>query len=56
MLQGLNSSNAVTAFERMEEKVIALESEADATLQVRLCISNWLMWLKCCLSGAACTA
>ena len=35
MLQGLNSSNAVTAFERMEEKVVALESEAEATLQAR---------------------
>lgn len=35
MLQGLNSSNAVTAFERMEEKVMALEGEAEATLQVR---------------------
>ena len=34
MLQGLNSSNAVTAFERMEEKVMALEGEAEATLQV----------------------
>ncbi len=35
MLQGLNSSNAVTAFERMEEKVVALESEAEVTLQAR---------------------
>ena len=34
MLQGLNSSNAVVAFDRMEEKVMALESEAEATLQV----------------------
>ncbi|KAK9819244.1 hypothetical protein WJX81_005542 [Elliptochloris bilobata] len=34
MLQGLNTSNAVTAFERMEEKVMALESEAEATLQL----------------------
>ena len=34
-LQGLNTSNAVTAFERMEEKVIALEAEAESTLQVR---------------------
>lgn len=33
--QGLNTSNAVTAFERMEEKVMSLEAEADATLQVR---------------------
>ncbi len=34
-MQGLNTSNAVTAFERMEEKVMSLEAEADATLQVR---------------------
>jgi len=32
MVQGLNTSNAVTAFERMEEKVLALEGEAEATL------------------------
>lgn len=36
MVQGLNSSNAVTAFERMEEKVMSLEAEAESTLQVRL--------------------
>ena len=36
MVQGLNTSNAVTAFERMEEKVMSLEAEADATLQVSL--------------------
>ncbi len=35
MLQGLNTSNAVTAFERMEEKVMALEAEAESTLEVR---------------------
>jgi len=35
MVQGLNSSNAVTAFERMEEKVMSLEAEAESTLQVR---------------------
>jgi hypothetical protein len=34
-LQGLNTSNAVTAFERMEEKVMALEAEAESTLQAR---------------------
>lgn len=34
MIQGLNTSNAVTAFERMEEKVMALEAESEATLQV----------------------
>ena len=33
MIQGLNTSNSVTAFERMEEKVIALEAESEATLQ-----------------------
>lgn len=32
--QGLNTSNAVTAFERMEEKVMALEAEAESTLEV----------------------
>lgn len=35
VVQGLNTSNAVTAFERMEEKVMALEAEAESTLQVR---------------------
>lgn len=34
MIQGLNTSNAMTAFERMEEKVMSLEAESDATLQV----------------------
>ena len=36
MIQGLNTSNAVTAFERMEEKVNALEAESEATLQASL--------------------
>ena len=36
MVQGLNTSNAVTAFERMEEKVMSLEAEAESTLQVSL--------------------
>ena len=36
MIQGLNTSNALTAFEKMEEKVMALESESEATLQVWL--------------------
>ena len=30
MVQGLDTSNAVTAFEKMEEKVMAMESEAEA--------------------------
>ncbi|CAL5221158.1 g3297 [Coccomyxa viridis] len=34
MVQGLNTSNAVTAFERMEEKVMSLEAEAESTLQL----------------------
>ena len=34
MIQGLNTSNAMVAFDRMEEKVMALESEAEATLEV----------------------
>ena len=37
MIQGLNTSNAMTAFERMEEKVLSLEAQSDATLQVRCC-------------------
>jgi phage shock protein A len=32
MVQGLDTSNAVVAFERMEEKVMALEAESEATL------------------------
>ena len=36
MVQGLNTSNAVSAFERMEEKVMSLEAEAESTLQVGL--------------------
>ena len=35
MIQGLNLNNSMAAFERMEEKVMALESESEATLQVR---------------------
>lgn len=31
MVAGLNTSNAAVAFERMEEKVLALEGEAEAT-------------------------
>ena len=34
MVQGLNTSNAMAAFDRMEEKVMALEAESEATLQV----------------------
>ena len=41
MVQGLNSSNAVTAFERMEEKVMSLEAEAESTLQVRHTMPPW---------------
>lgn len=29
----------MTAFERMEEKVMALEAEAESTLQVRACLA-----------------
>ena len=35
MIQGLNTSNAATAFERMEEKVMALEGESEAAMQVK---------------------
>ena len=31
MVSGLNTSNSVTAFEKMEEKVMAMESEAEAS-------------------------
>ena len=34
MIQGLNLNNSMAAFDRMEEKVMALESESEATLQV----------------------
>lgn len=34
MIQGLNLNNSMAAFERMEEKVMALESESEATLQL----------------------
>lgn len=34
MIQGLNTSNAMVAFERMEEKVMSLEAESEATLQL----------------------
>lgn len=39
MIQGLNTSNALTAFDKMEEKVMALEAESESTLQVgRVCV------------------
>ena len=41
MVQGLNINNAMTAFERMEEKVMALESESQATAQVRYWLRIW---------------
>lgn len=34
MISGLNTSNAAVAFDKMEEKVMALEAEAEATMQV----------------------
>jgi phage shock protein A len=34
MIQGLNTSNALTAFDKMEEKVMALEAESESTLQL----------------------
>jgi phage shock protein A len=34
MVQGLNTSNAMVAFERMEQKVMALESEAESAMQL----------------------
>jgi phage shock protein A len=35
MIQGLDTSSAMAAFDKMEEKVMALEAESEATLQVR---------------------
>ena len=40
MIQGLNTSNALTAFEKMEEKVMALEAESEATLQVLMFVGT----------------
>ena len=34
MLQGLNTSSASSAFDRMEEKVMSLEGESEAAMQV----------------------
>ena len=52
MVQGLNTSNAVTAFERMEEKVMSLEAEAESTLQVSLAHlpvpPAFICFLGCC--------
>ena len=47
MIQGLNTSNALTAFEKMEEKVMALEAESEATLQV--CIAAAMLVSAQCL-------
>jgi hypothetical protein len=37
MLGSLNTSNAVVAFEKMEEKVMAMEAEADSVQQLVRC-------------------
>ena len=37
MLAGLNTGSATAAFDRMEEKVMALESESEAAMQVPIC-------------------
>ena len=37
MLQGLNTGSATAAFDRMEEKVMALEGESEAAMQVLPC-------------------
>ena len=45
MLQGLNTSSASSAFDRMEEKVMALEGESEAAMQVcRLCLACLLIF------------
>ena len=66
MVQGLNTSNAVSAFERMEEKVMSLEAEAESTLQVgpsslmhacmHACQGHAVPYrtLRVCRSGAVC--
>ena len=43
MLQGLNTSSASSAFDRMEEKVMALEGESEAAMQVCGCQRIWQM-------------
>lgn len=56
MLQGLNTSSASSAFDRMEEKVMALEGESEAAMQVRsTCHVQLILVTLCavhgCLSG-----
>jgi PspA/IM30 family len=46
MIQGLNTSNALTAFEKMEEKVMSLEAESESTLQVGLPSSGSGSWQR----------
>lgn len=51
MLQGLNTSSASSAFDRMEEKVMALEGESDAAMQVT-CTHARPLGLTCLLLSA----
>ena len=50
MLQGLNTSSASSAFDRMEEKVMSLEGESEAAMQVCGCEQIWqmVMWIVVC--------
>ncbi len=48
MLQGLNTSSASSAFDRMEEKVMALEGESEAAMQV-ICTHAHSSGLTCVL-------
>jgi hypothetical protein len=51
MLQGLNTSSASSAFDRMEEKVMALEGESEAAMQV-ICSDAYASGLTCVLVSA----
>ena len=49
MLQGLNTSSASSAFDRMEEKVMALEGESEAAMQVSVLPLTLSSAFVCCL-------
>ena len=49
---GLNTSSALAAFEKMEDKVLAMESEAEAAMQVSNVLGSGEGCAKVLLSGA----
>lgn len=51
MLAGLNTGSATAAFDRMEEKVMALESESEAAMQVK---HNFSIQPSSCANGSPC--